>query len=32
MIMVFNKIDIVDHQFAINWMTNAEEFDEACRV
>jgi GTPase SAR1 family protein len=31
MIMVFNKVDIVDHQFAINWMTNEEEFNEACK-
>jgi len=29
MIVVFNKIDILDHSFAEKWMTDFDEFDAA---
>lgn len=32
MIVVFNKVDIVDHNFAVEWMTNEDAFREACTV
>jgi GTPase SAR1 family protein len=31
MIVVFNKVDIVSHQFAVKWMTDEESFHEACQ-
>jgi len=32
LILVFTKTDIVKHDFTIEWMTNFESFEEACKV
>lgn len=29
LLVAFNKTDILDHQFAVDWMTDFETFDEA---
>lgn len=29
MIVCFNKIDILDHNFALKWMTDFEAFDQS---
>ena len=29
LLVVFNKIDVMDHRFAVNWMTDFNAFDEA---
>jgi len=31
MIVAFNKIDIVDYHFAVEWMTNEDSFHDACK-
>jgi len=31
MIVVFTKIDIMNHKFLLNWMTDSDAFDMACR-
>jgi len=31
LIMVFTKTDIVKHDFAVQWMTDYESFEEACK-
>jgi len=30
-VLVFTKIDIISHQFAINWLKDFDTFDEACK-
>jgi len=29
LLVVFNKTDVIDHQFAVKWMTDFNEFDDA---
>ena len=29
LVVVFNKIDVLDHSFALKWMSDFDEFDSA---